>query len=214
MPNKMTGTPTERRDEVSKAQRALIRETAVLVHEQTYQKLTETPLTGRILERHEPVITRDIQVVDAKLITRPRAWVKDILATLGRAHFTQITVTDQGLRLVGRWSDVQLAEWSVQRTLLLADQYATAAYRNRYREVAETGSKRALKRNRGARKKWLKDFVAFTQVAIGAAYESLAEVAGYERLESVVGNFDHVLLPAVVDDVRARKHATRALKAG
>jgi hypothetical protein len=192
----------ERRSEVSQAERALIRETAVLVHEQTYQKLVATPLTERLLAKHEPEIAKELRVTFPNLLTRPRRWIKELLATIGQAHFVRIyrvpiNRREMGIRIVGKAHDVMLAERTVQRTLMFAREYADVAYKNRDGIVP------------GSRKKWLSAFVAYEQAALGSAYESLAAQFGYDRLEAIVGGFDHVQLPAVaLPEVRALRAGT------
>ena len=192
----------ERRSEVSQAERALIRETAVLVHEQTYQKLIATPLTRRLLEKHELEVAKEFRVAFPSLLTRPRRWIKELLSTIGQAHFVRVyrvpvNRREMGIRIVGKAHDVLLAERTVQRTLIFAREYADVAYKNRDAIVP------------GSRKKWLTAFVAYEQAALGSAYESLANQFGYDKLEAVVGGFDHVLLPTVaMPEVRALRAGT------
>jgi hypothetical protein len=201
----MEGTPQERRSEVSIAERAFIRETAVMVHEQTYQKLVAPKLTNRLLDRLEPRdVVRDMEVPYPTLITKPRDWIKELLSTIAHAHFVTIEPVKikrhMGLRIKGQWSDVMLAERTLLRTMIFVRNYADAAYKSQDKII------------RGSRKKWLTAFVAWEQAALGAAYQNLMEQFGKERVEQLVGGFNHVTLPEDhdVDGVR-RLRNRRAL---
>lgn len=198
-------TNRERRSEVSRAERSLIRETAVLVHEQTYQKLIAEKITRRVLNRVEPVVTRDIRVPYPDLISRPRAWLKELLSTLAAAHFVTIDPVvhrgETGLRLTGKLGDVLIAERTVPRTLVLVRNYADYAYKNRDKIIP------------GSRKRWLAAFVAYEQHALGETYKALMKEFGYAPLEQLVGGFNHVILSGTAEQLREARQQRRLLAA-
>ena len=185
----------DRRSEASHACRELIRETAILVHEQAYRYLEMPKVTRRILQQNEPVVERLVLITDAHLLTKPRLWVKNLLATLEAAMLVQITIEDvegvNHLRLRGRWSDVQVCELVLQRTFLVLNRAATYAYRTSYREA---DSKRARGKVRGARKRWLNHYVTFLRSALGMIYERLAEQYGVDTLRTVVHNLEQAAI--------------------
>lgn len=195
MPKHIT-PDSDRRSEASKVGRELIRETSSLVLEQTNRYLQAPTLTVRLLREHEPIVERQVIVSNVSLLTRPRAWVRELLKTLEAAMLVEIVLAAEGsqphLVIKGRWSDVQLAELTVQRTFVLATHAATYAYRTTYRNAE---GKRQRNRMRGARKEWLQHFVTYLRGALGMVYEHLAEQHGVDALRNVVHNFEHAILP-------------------
>ena len=188
----------ERRSDISTAERLLIRETAVMAHELTYQKLMEPKITSRLRARYDPEV---VEVLDAtefkKLLTRPRAWVKRLLVALGRAYFVEIRRVRNKLELRGRQSDVQLAARMIPRTLLLARDYATAAYKGTDKLVP------------GSRKSWLNTFVTYEEASLLKVYENLAEQVGRDKLENLIGPLDL----ATAARTRAARQERRAVLA-
>jgi hypothetical protein len=116
--------PEDRRSEASKVGRELIRETATLISEQTYRYLAMPRLMREVLHDNEPIIDRLILISDPRLLRRPRIWVKELIKVLSAAMLVEISIEEVDerphLKITGRWSDVQLAELTLQRTFVLA----------------------------------------------------------------------------------------------
>lgn len=214
MPNSRTivrqlSLQSERRSDASQAGRELIHETAALIQEQTRRYLAAPRLTKRILTEQEPIVDRYILVIDGKLLTRPRKWIRELLTTLEAATLVKITIepSEDGpqLHLYGRWSDVQLAELIIQRTLLLVTQAATYAYRAQQREASGHKRRRQKAHSGRPRQRWLELYVTYLRMTLGHVYEQLAREHGVEALRSVVHSLEHVILPGNDTQLPARK---------
>jgi hypothetical protein len=205
-------SPEDRRSEASKVGRELIRETASLIGEQTTRYLQMPRLTREVLHEHEPIIDRLILISDPRLLTRPRVWVKELIKTLSAAMLVEITIVEhekrQHLKVSGRWSDVQLAELTLQRIFIIATRAATYAYRAAYRE----SDGRSRRKVRGSRKRWLIHFVTYLRAGLGHIYERLAQEHGVDGLRAVVRNLEDAMIPAGDVD-HARLKAGKAVAA-
>jgi hypothetical protein len=164
----------ERRARTSLASRALIGSTVGLAFGANRQKILAPELINQLREELEPVITRDLLVSDAKLLTRPRQWIKDTQTVVSDAFNVTVTIEKVKrvhlFRVSGRWGDVQLAEYALLKIMTYAPELATREYRTSYRSSPKSA--------RGARRRWLQNFGGFLIAAHARAKARLEHEHG------------------------------------